>query len=184
MSKLHIFDVDGTILDSMKMWETLGSTYLKSKGCREFEKVDRIIASMTLDEAALYMKREYKLTEGPETIRREITAVIEDQYANVIRPFPETMELLHRIAKTGETMVILSISDRKCITLAMKRLGIYDYFSRIYTDTDFQISKRDPEIFRKVCELHHVIPAEAIVYDDADYAINAAKEAGCQVMAF
>ena len=48
MSKLHIFDVDGTILDSMKMWETLGSTYLKSKGCREFEKVDRIMEQMVM----------------------------------------------------------------------------------------------------------------------------------------
>ena len=82
--KLLIFDMDGTLLDSMGFWQNLGRRYLESKGKAPENNLEKIIESMTLKESASYFKTKYNLEEDVETIIKQVLDFIEDKYLNEI----------------------------------------------------------------------------------------------------
>ena len=82
--KLLIFDMDGTLLDSMGFWQNLGRRYLESKGKAPENNLEKIIESMTLKESASYFKTKYSLEEDVETIIKQVLDFIEDKYLNEI----------------------------------------------------------------------------------------------------
>ena len=82
--RLLIFDMDGTLLDSMEFWQNLGRQYLESKGKSPDDDLEDVIESMTLQESASYFKKKYDLDEDTEEIIKEVLDFIEDKYLNEI----------------------------------------------------------------------------------------------------
>lgn len=80
-------------------------------------------------------------------------------------------------------VVVLTTSDQKLAKVALKRTGLLSYFDAVYTADQFHMGKNGPEIYERVCQLHHCAPEKTVVYEDALYAIKAAREAGCHVIA-
>ena len=78
--KLLIFDMDGTLLDSMEFWQNLGRQYLESKGKTPENNLEKIIESMTLKESASYFKTKYNLEEDVDTIIKQVLDFIEDKH--------------------------------------------------------------------------------------------------------
>ena len=75
-----IFDVDGTILDSMPMWDNIGRIYLQQKGIEAEPNLNRVMFTMTMPEAADYLKQKYALPRSPEEIITEINGMIQKFY--------------------------------------------------------------------------------------------------------
>lgn len=183
MNKEFIFDMDGTILDSMPAWINLGRNYLLSKEVLVSDDLEKVIADMTLEESSVYFKAEFALQETVERIQQEIIAFISKEYEQSIPLKKGRKELLAKLHQQGCRMCILTTSDYKCADDALKRVGIRQYFEKILTSEELQLSKRTAEIYLEACRCMHFFPETTTVYEDGLTQVISAKEAGCHVVA-
>lgn len=181
--KLAIFDMDGTLLDSMPYWDHLGRYYLEARGIQVPETFESTIISMTLEEGGQYMKDEFHLEETVEEIIKGVLSRIEMAYQFEIPAKAGMKQLLMELKQAGTKMVVLTTSDKKLAKAALKRTGLLSFFEEVHTASELKMGKRTPEIYYKVCEMYGAEPKETMVYEDAVFAIKAAVEAGCQVTA-
>lgn len=180
--KLHIFDMDGTILDSMPMWSTIASDYLDSYDIPHDDDVNKLIEAYTLENAAKYFI-ELGLDKTIDDIIKDIYDFSFNKYKNEIPAKPDMTELLKKIHETGETIILLSASPVQCAVAAFKRLNILEYFDKLFSCQDFETDKTVPETFINVAASLGFKPEDAIVYEDALYSIRSAKAAGCKTVA-
>lgn len=176
-----IFDMDGTLLDSMGMWENLGSIYLTKKGIIPPADLKEVIENKTLEEAAEYFIVKLGIEGTVKEVVQEILSLIRDKYYNELQLKPGVKKYVLSEYEKGSNMCILTTSDRELAIAAMERTGIGLCFKEIFTAETLGLSKRGPEIFLKTCELMGFEPSNTVVYEDALYAVKAAKAAGCHV---
>lgn len=177
-----IFDLDGTLLDSMPFWETLGSEYLKAKGIIPRENVDRTLKTMSLQQGARYLKREFSIPGSEDEIIDEIVAMIEDIYLSKVPLKAGALPLLERLYEEKVRMCIATATENSLAKAALERLGALRYFDFILTCFDTGMGKDRPEFFLKALELLNTPKEETIVFEDALYAIKSAKAAGLSVV--
>ena len=180
--KLHIFDMDGTILDSMPMWATIASDYLESYDIPHDDDVNKLIEAYTLENAAKYFI-ELGLDKTVGVIIKEIYDFSFNKYKNEIPAKPGMTELLKKLHENGETIILLSASPVQCAEAAFKRLNILEYFDKLFSCQDFETDKTVPETFVNVASSLGFKPENTIVYEDALYSILSAKKAGCKTVA-
>lgn len=178
-----IFDLDGTLLDSMPFWETLGSEYLKAKGIIPRENVDGTLKTMSLQQGARYLKREFSIPGSEDEIIDEIVAMIEDIYLSKAPLKAGALPLLERLYEEKVRMCIATATENSLAKAALERLGALRYFDFILTCFDTGMGKDRPEFFLKALELLNTPKEETIVFEDALYAIKSAKAAGLLVVA-
>lgn len=178
-----IFDMDGTLLDSMAMWENLGSIYLKQKGIVPPEGIKEIIEAKTLDEAAQYFIDTLHISGTVKSVVDEIVGIIRDRYKNELIMKPNMKELVLSEHAKGSRMCILTTTARDLAVSAMEREGVRDCFEEIFTPDELKLSKRTSAIFIKTCEIMGFEPSDTVVYEDALYAAKSAKDAGCYLIA-
>ena len=169
-----IFDADGTLLDSMPIWDDLGARYLKGIGIEAEPGLSEILFCMSLEESAAYMKRTYGLSQTEEEIRRGVLAKLEDFYVNEVQAKPGTSEYLRALHKRQIPMMIATSSSRHHIEEAMRRLGFLDYFAGIITCEEVGSGKSRPDIYLKCAEAIGLPPEEVCVVEDVIHAVRTA----------
>ena len=180
---LYIFDMDGTLLDSMGEWTHLGRSFLLSRQIQPPENLEDIIETMTMDESAAYF-RTLGVSGDIASINHEVMQLIHDSYRLQIPLKPGVLSLLKDLStKKDSILCVLTTSERDCAENAFRRLGILSYFKDIHTSFEIGLGKRTGDIYKYVCDLYQVPPSNTVVFEDAPYAIHAAKEAGCYVYA-
>jgi HAD superfamily hydrolase (TIGR01509 family) len=177
---LHIYDIDGTLLDSMRMWDRLSSEYLSRKGIDAPDDLAETLDPMTMPEAAGYMIKTFGLPVTVDQVLDEMIEMIRDHYRYDIPLFEGIEEELREVSSEGVPMVLLTNTPRDMVEPALERTKIAGFFEGIYT-TEMGLAKDDPEIFRYVCREMGVPTVETLVHEDSSFAIQAAREAGCMV---
>lgn len=183
MTELHIFDCDGTLMDSMRMWDNISSDYLSSKGIQPPDNLAEILDPLTFPETIQYLVEHFDLPGYEETSQGLMDRVLW-HYENDLLLFPEVPAILEEISRTGIPMVILSNSPREFVEAGLQRTGIRHYFQRLFISQEMNLSKDGPEIFREVCNDMGIAPENVMVHEDSSFAIQAAKDAGCQVTVY
>lgn len=178
-----IFDLDGTLLLSMHVWDTIGSTYLRSLGIEPDPDTDDIIKVSTVEESAAHFHSRYGLSVTPEEITRAINDELVYQYHEVLFPKAGVMEMLERFKATGVKMFAATATDRHLIEPCLKRCGIYDYLEGMLTCTEVGEGKSKPTIYRLATEALGIPKENIAVFEDALYAIRTAKRDGYFVVA-
>lgn len=173
-----IFDLDGTLLLSMHVWDTIGSTYLRSLGIEPDADTDYIIKVSTVEEAAAYFCRRYGLSVTPEEITRAINDELVYQYREVLFPKDGVMDMLEKFKAAGVKMFAATATDRHLIEPCIKRCGIYNYLEGMLTCTEVGVGKSEPTIYRLANEALGLEKEEVAVFEDALYAIRTAKKDG------
>lgn len=181
--KAAIFDVDGTLLDSMGIWDDAGKQYLKSVGVQPKPGLSEILFTMTIEEAAAYLKKEYRLTQSEQQIRRGALDILRDFYYYEAPLKERAKELLEELHCRNIPMAAATSSERGYVEAAFARLGILNYFARIYTCTEVGAGKQNPLIYQMACRFLDAKPQETAVFEDALYAVKTAKEAGFYTVA-
>lgn len=177
MIKAFIFDLDGTLLDSMSVWDNFGFEYLSFKDIKNIpENLWEILKTMSLLEAAEYFISDWGIKLSPEQICDEINGLIEKKYKYEVVPKNGVMEFLEKYKH--KKMCIATATDKHLVEYAIKRLEMEKYFDFVITSTEIGSSKQSPDIFIKAAEKLGVKISEAVVFEDALHAIRSAKSAG------
>ena len=178
-----IFDVDGTLLDSMSIWDTIGADYLRSIGYIPRENLNEIFKNMSLLQAAEYYRNEYGVTLRVEEIMSGVNAMLEQFYQYEAPLKPGAAELLARLRQNRVKLCIATATDRYLVEAALARCGVLSYFGEIFTCNGVGHGKDEPHIFEAALRFLGPERAETVVFDDALYAIRTAKEAGFPIAA-
>lgn len=180
--KCAIFDFDGTLFDSMYIWEEIGEVYLRSLGKEPKPSLRDEIRTFSLYQAACYMKEEYSLPLTPEEIMAGINEKIEDFYFYDVLPKPGALEFLGEMKKAGIMMCIATASDRKQVEAALSRCRMKDFFEEIIACSDIGHGKDEPVVFRRAMEHFGADRSTSLVFEDALHAARTAKADGFKVV--
>lgn len=181
--KAAIFDMDGTLTDSMPLWKNIGVKYLESQGITPKEDLFSALKTLTLEESAAYFQKEYGINKTVQEILDGANDLLKYAYNNTIPLKPGVPELLEKLKAKGVFLCIATATDKHLAEAALKRLGILDYFSFILTCRTGDSTKRKPDIFYKLTEMTGEKPEDIWVFEDALHAAKSAKTAGLNVLA-
>lgn len=176
-----IFDVDGTLLDSMFIWDTIGETYLRSIGYEPREKLNEVFKNMSLFQAARYYRTEYGVTLSIDEIMNGVNAMLERYYRFEVSLRPGVAELLAQLQASGVKLCIATATDRYLVEAALERCGVLSCFGAIFTCNEVGHGKDEPDIFEEALRFLGTEKVVTVVFDDALYAVRTAKEAGFPV---
>lgn len=175
-----IFDMDGTLIDSMIFWKNLASEYLSSKGVTQIpaDILERI-KPMTMSESAALFQQEFRLSGDPEA---EMNAMMDAHYRNDIPLKPGVREYLQTLHSRGVRMCVASATAEHLMETCLTRLGVRDCFEFLLSCETVGTGKRSPLVYHESAGRLHATAAEIAVYEDALYAVQTAKEAGYYVV--
>ena len=174
-----IFDVDGTILDSMEVWNTLASQYVQSLGMVPEKNLDEIVSDMSLEQSATYLKNHYKINKQEERIISEVLNFISDFYEYEVNLMPGFKEF---ISHYDSINVIGTSCDEELVKIALNRLAVLNYFEDIITCSKVNKSKNDPDFYLACAQVLKQRPEDIVVFEDADYCIDVARKVGFKVI--
>ena len=176
--KCAIFDFDGTIFDSMFIWNSVGEIYLRSLGKEPKPAMREDVRALSLYQSSCYFKKEYDLSLSVEDIMTGINQTIEHFYIHEVLPKPGVVDFLKQMKKAGIQMCIATASDRCHIEAALNRCGMDGYFEAIFTCSDVGHGKDEPIIFQKAMEYFGANRSTTVVFEDAIHAVRTAKADG------
>ena len=143
-----IFDADGTLLDSMGMWDTVGARYLASLGITAQPGLRAILFPMSLAECAVYLKEAYHLPQSCQAIEDGINDTIRSFYCTEVEAKPGAKTFLEALRRKGVACTLATATDRAVILEGLIRTGLLPLLDAVYTCGDLGMDKRSPGIFQ------------------------------------
>lgn len=177
-----IFDLDGTLTDSMYIWDTVAVDYLHNRGLEPHENINEVFRTMSLLQSANYYREHYGITDDAEKIVSDINQMIADFYFNTALPKEAVIETLKEYKAKGIKMCIATATDRTLVEAALKRNNMLRFFSHIFTCYDLKCGKDTPFIFDTALAFLGTKKEETFVFEDSLHAIETAKGAGYKVV--
>lgn len=183
-----IFDIDGTLLDSMPIWQDVTSRYLESQGITPEPNLGELIFHMSLKEGIHYVKEHYHLAKSEQEMEDGVVALIQHFYYEEAPLKQGVREFVQQLASEKIPMMLATSGDRDLATHALDRLGLLQDFLALYTCDMFATNKREPKIFQLAQQIieqesGHPIPRDKIfVFEDSISAIHTAMDAGFQTV--
>jgi len=178
MLKGAIFDFDGTLFDSMFIWDTAGEVYLRSIGIEPREDLQKVLKPMSLLQSATYIREKYRVPLTVEEIMDGINHTVEDFYFHTVQPKKGVITFLEQIKAQRVKICIATATERYQVVAALKRCGMEPFFSEIFTCTDVGHGKDEPIIFQKAMEHLGTTKANTAVFEDAYHAAKTAEGDG------
>ena len=173
-----IFDMDGTLVDSMKIWSSAGDRYLKNQGITADSDLGKVLFAMTMEEGAEYMIAQYELDKSRADVIAGINKIVYDFYAGEAELKEGVYEALCVLERAGIPMAVATSTDRELTEKALSRTGIDKFFRGIFTCSEVGLSKNHPDIYIAACELLGTERETTWVFEDGLYGLVTAKAAG------
>ncbi len=177
-----IFDLDGTLLNSMPLWKHFGEKYLIDRGIMPKPGLNDLVKTLTLRESAAFFRSQYGIRESEDVIMKQINDMIYNQYRNEIQFKPHAREFVQRLYRQGTPCCICTVTSQYMVEAALARLDSLQYF-RFILSSDEGGSKSDPAIFETALKRLGTKRNETVVFEDSLYAITTAKSVGFRVAA-
>ncbi len=178
-----IFDLDGSLVDSMWMWRQIDIEYLGKFGIELPEDLQEAIEGMSFSETAGYFKERFRLPDSIQQIKSDWNAMAWDKYSNEV-PLKEGVDdFLEICREQGILLGIATSKSRELVQNIVSVHGLEDYFSCIMTGCDVAKGKPAPDIYLAVANELNVEPGRCLVFEDIIPGILAGKAAGMKVCA-
>lgn len=177
-----IFDMDGTLLDSMPVWKRLTQGYLSQFGLHITDQDYAVTEGFSQPQVAQYFIERYpELPMDAQGMMDGMDRLITARYETIARPKDGVFPFLEELRRRGVKMAIATLTARRHAEKALRDRGMLDYFAFMLTIEDVGISKHEPDIYLRAAERLGLRPADCIVFEDAPYAGVTAKRAGFRV---
>ncbi len=173
-----IFDLDGTLIDSMPVWDDLGELYLKSKGLKARDGLAQILLPMSLLETAKYFRTEYGVTDPVQTILEDVNQLLAHAYQHEILLKSGATRLVQFLKEQGVKMCVATATDHALSEAVLARTGILPYLEGIITCGEIGFGKDCPDVFLAALNLLKTDIRQACVFEDTLHSMKTAKAAG------
>lgn len=177
-----IFDMDGTLLNSMDYWALVADEYLNTLGIFPKESTCRLFLEDGMKNWYEYCQKEFNLSAPYEEAKVGIYKLMNIKYETVVELKKGAKEMLDKLSQNGVKMCLATATDRKTVELILKRLGIEKYFSKIFTSAEVGVGKRQPRIYELALEFLGTDKETTYVFEDAIYAMRTAFTNGFNVV--
>ena len=173
-----IFDMDGTLLDSLPAWENAAAKLLQERGFEMTPEMEEYIKYISLTEGATYLKEQFNLPETPQELVSLVLAHVREQYLTQIPAKPGVKELLQWLHAQGIKISVATASDKELAARAFERLGLAQYIDFIITCDEVGVGKLSADIYEIARARMGTDKPRTLVVEDALYALKTAKNAG------
>lgn len=178
-----IFDLDGSLVDSMWLWRAIDIEYLGRFGIALPEDLQSRIEGMSFSETAVFFKDNFAITDSLEQIKETWNRMAWDKYAHEVPLKPGIPDFLAHCKKCGIRLGIATSNSRELVTNVINAHNLQDYFSCIMTGCDVSKGKPAPDIYLAVAKELDVACERCLVFEDIIPGILAGKAAGMRVCA-
>lgn len=182
-TKAVIFDLDGTLVDSMWMWKSIDIEYLERFHLPVPEDLQKDIEGFSFSETAHYFKNRFKLPDSIEKIKADWNQMAKEIYETRVFLKNGAKEFLDYCRKNHISLGIATSNSRELVDAVIHALGLDDYFSCIMTACEVAKGKPAPDIYLAVADRLAVAPSQCLVFEDIVPGILAGKNAGMRVCA-
>lgn len=178
MNKIYIFDLDGTLIDSMPVGVGIVLGFLKENGIPCPDDLVKRLTPLGYKGSAEYISRH----TGGKFAVDDIYAFFKEKtlqaYGESIPLKANVAETLRTLSASGARLNVLTASPKLLTDLCLKRLGVYECFENVWSIDDFGMTKAQREIYEEAAKRLQVAPSDCIMADDNLLVIKTAREAG------
>ena len=181
--KAAIFDLDGTLINSMSLWDQIDIDYLTSKNIPVPSDLNDEISHLSFNQVAVYFKERFKLEDSLDDIKNTWNTMAYDHYSSDITLKDGVVEFLDFLKKSNIKIGLATSNSTELLEASLKFNKIYDYFDAITITDEVSIGKHEPDVYLLAAKKLNVKPEECIVFEDILPAVKGAKKAGMKVIA-
>lgn len=178
-----IFDLDGTMVDSMWMWRGIDQEFMRAHNLIFTDQLEREIEGMSFRETAEHFVRTFPLKETAEDLMELWVRMAMDKYMYEVPTKPGLLPFLQEMKQRGIRMGIATSNARELLDAAANAHGLYDYVDAVLTANEVKRGKPAPDVFLAVAEKLGLAPQECLVFEDIPQGIRAGLAAGMRVCA-
>ena len=178
-----LFDLDGTVVDSMWVWKDIDRKFLGERGFEDSPEVQKAIEGLSFHETAVYFKDHFSLSESIEEIKDTWNNMAFEVYAHEVRLKPGVRDFLDYCTGMGIGCAIATSNSPVLVEACLKNLDIYDRFGSIRTTLEVKNSKPAPDIYFLTADDLKADYSRCMVFEDIVAGIEAGKAAGMRVCA-
>lgn len=173
-----IFDFDGTLADSNRIWMDVDDTFLARRGLKPTPEYNEMVGHSIFPIAAQLTRSYYKLDMSPEDIMAEWLELSRDAYGTRLRLKPGAAEYLEQCRRDGEDMVLFTACVPELCQSALECHGLDGYFQEVVYAQELGMEKRDPRAFPLLLEHLGLPGCQCVLFDDSPGACRSAQSAG------
>lgn len=178
-----IFDLDGTLVDSIWVWNQIDINYLKSKGHSIPENLKNQIMHLSFSQTAAYFKQKFNLNDPIEKILDDWHKMAYDHYSNNVKLKIGVKDFLDKLKSMDIKIALATSNSTPLLEACLKNNKIYDYFDSITTTDEVSNGKNCPDVYLLAANKLGVNPKNCLVFEDILPAVQGAKAANMKVIA-
>ena len=182
-AKAVLFDLDGTLVDSMWMWKDIDMEYLGKYGITLPPELQEYIEGMSFSEVSAYFKEAFGIKESLEEIKSEWVSMAKYKYTHEVPLKPGAPRFLKHLKEQGIPMGIATSNSRDLLDAVLESLEISPYFDCCMTSCEAGAGKPAPDIYLKVAKILKTEPKDCLIFEDTPAGILAGNRAGIPVCA-
>ena len=185
--KAVLFDLDGTLVDSMWIWKSVDEEYFEKKGLvlssDEIDSFQQELEGMGFTETAVFFKKRFGIEDSLEEIKAAWISMATEKYCNEVPLKDGVKEFLEYLKEQQIPSAICSSNSIELIKMVLKAHEIDNYFTKMITCCDVSASKPAPDVYLKAAGQLGAEPSACLVFEDVPMGILAGKNAGMRVCA-
>lgn len=176
-----IFDLDGTLLDSMGVWDQVDVDFLAKRGIEVPDDYMQKVAAMQFRQIAEYTIARFGLSDTPEALMEEWDHMARVMYATVVEAKPYAREYLESLKASGAKLAVATSLPPMLREPAMKHVGIFDYFDDVVSVDDAgDVGKTEPDVYLLAASRLGIKPSDCTVFEDLLVGMRSAKSVACE----
>ncbi len=178
-----LFDLDGTLIDSMWLWHAIDIEYLKRFNLTPPKDLSAAIEGMSYNETAVYFKERFNISDSIEKIKADWDEMSHELYCTKVNLKPGAKRFIEYLKENNIKMAIGTSNSYSLAVDVLKALDIFEYFEVVITSGMVGQGKPNPDVYLEAAKRLQVSTDKCIVFEDVVQGIMAGKNAGMQVVA-